>query len=99
MIVDNDLFKSVQVTELINSENVNREFGTKDTFGRFTTTTPLHVAVEYDHVSVVEYLLKVGADVDKEDFSQRTPLDVAVSKKVSQCVIVLFHCIKYGYTQ
>ena len=49
----------------------------------FSTTTPLHVAVEHDHVRIVEYLLKVGADVDKEDSSGRTPLDVAVSKEVS----------------
>ena len=55
-------------------------------------TTPLHVAVEHDHVRIVEFLLKVGADVDKKDSSGRTPLYVAVSKEVSQCVIVLFPC-------
>ena len=77
---------------MINNENVNRELKTRDKYGvryRYsTTTTPLHVAVEHDHVSIVEYLLKVGADVDKEDSSGRTPLDVAVSKKVRLCVIV-----------
>ena len=73
-------------------------FSTTTTTRYDFSTTPLHVAVEYDHVSIVEYLLKVGADVDKEDFSKRTPLDVAVSKQVSQCVIVLFHCVKYEYT-
>ena len=77
---------------MTNSWNVNRTLETPDTYGRFTTTTPLHVAVEHDHVSIVEYLLKVGADVDKKDSSGRTPLDVAVSKKVSLCVIELFHC-------
>ena len=64
---------------------------TQDRYGSFrdrygfstATTTPLHVAVEHDHVRIVEYLLKVGADVDKEDSSGRTPLDVAVSKEVS----------------
>ena len=54
-----------------------------------TTTTPLHVAVEHNRVSIVEYFLKVGADVDKKDSSWRTPLDVAVSKKVSLCVFVV----------
>ena len=67
----------------MNSENVNRELKTQDSYGHFTTTTPLHVAVEHDCVRIVEYLLEVGADVDKEDLSGRTPLDVAVSKKVS----------------
>ena len=42
-----------------------------------TTATPLHVAVEHSQVRIVEYLLRVGADVDKEDSSGRTPLDVA----------------------
>ena len=55
----------------------------RDRYGFSTTTTPLYVAVEHDHVSIVEYILKVGADVDKENLSMRTPLDVAVSKKVS----------------
>ena len=63
-----------------------------DRYGFSTTTTPLHVAVEHDHVRIVEHLLKVGANVDKIDSSRRTPLDVAVSKKVSLCVIELFHC-------
>ena len=67
----------------MNSENVNRELKTEDRYDDFTTTTPLHVAVEHDHVSIVEHLLKVGADVDKENLSMRTPLDVAVSKGVS----------------
>ena len=61
----------------------------RDGFFTSTTTTPLHVAVEYHRVSIVEYLFKVGADVDKEDSSGRTPLDVAVSKKVSLCVFVV----------
>ena len=67
----------------MNSENVNRELKTQDRFGHFTTTTPLHIAVEHDCVRIVEHLLKVGADVDKENLSMRTPLDEAVSKKVS----------------
>ena len=56
---------------------------TQDRYGHFTTTTPLYVAVENDNVRIVEQLLKVGADIDKENLSMRTPLDVAVSKKVS----------------
>ena len=48
----------------------------KDYYG-YSTTTPLYVAVEHSQVRIVEYLLRVGADVDKEDSSGRTPLDVA----------------------
>ena len=60
-------------------------------YGFSTTTTPLHVAVEHDHVRIVKHLLKVGADVDKTDSSGRTPLDVAVSKKVSTyCTCLLY---------
>ena len=72
------------------SENVNKELETQDRYGfSTTTTTPLHVAVEHDHVSIVEYLLKVGADVDKKYSSGRTPLNIAVcNNKVSLCVIV-----------
>ena len=66
---------------LINSENVNRALKTAVQCN-YTTTTPLHVAVENGHVNIVKHLLKVGADVDKEDSSGRTPLDVAVDKKV-----------------
>ena len=32
---------------------------------------------------VVEYLLQVGADVDKKDSRKKTPLDVAAKKDVS----------------
>ena len=78
---------TMQVKRLVNSENVNRTLKTTDQCN-YTAVIPLHVAVEHDHVSIVEYLLKVGADVDKTDSSWRTPLDVAVSKKVSLCVIV-----------
>ena len=89
MIVADDLFKSVQVTELISSKNVNRELKTQDEYGFSTTTTPLHVAVEHGHVRIVEHLLKIGADVDKKDSSMTTPLDVAVFKKVSLLMCTL----------
>ena len=70
------------------TQNRYGSFSNRYGFSTTTTTTPLHVAVEHDQVSIVEYLLKVGADVDMKDSSGRTPLGVAVSKKVSQCVII-----------
>ena len=73
----------------MNSKNVNRTLKTAVQCN-YTAAIPLHVAVEHGQVSIADYLVKVGADVDKEDSSGRTPLDVAVSKKVRLCVIV--HC-------
>ena len=79
----------LQVKKTISSENVNQEltYFEKDPFRshRITaiTGTPLHLAVRSGHVRVVEYLLQVGADLDKKDSRKRTPLDVAAEKRVS----------------
>ncbi|XP_060077074.1 transient receptor potential cation channel subfamily A member 1-like [Ylistrum balloti] len=53
--------------------------------------TPLHRAALFNHVNVVEYLLKQGADIDAQDSQDRTPLLIAASKgcwKTVQCLIV-----------
>ena len=80
----------LQVKKTISSENVNQEltYFEKDVFESRPTSprntgTPLHLAVRSGHVRVVEYLLQVGADVDKKDSLDRTPMDVAVLKDVS----------------
>ena len=75
----------LQVKKTINSENVNQELAYfEDPFhSPHITGTPLHLAVKGGHVRVVEYLLQVGADVDKKDSLDRTPLDVAAEKHVS----------------
>ena len=75
----------LQVMKAINSENVNQELRYFEyPFGSPRTTgTPLYIAVKSGHVRVVEYLLQVGADVDKKDSLYRIPLDVAVKKDVS----------------
>ena len=75
----------LQVMKAINSENVNQRvtyFEYRSGFSRITGT-PLHLAVKSGHVRVVEYLLQVGADVDKKDSREKTPLDVAAEKYVS----------------
>ena len=64
----------------MNSENVNRELKKYTLFGMQCTTTALHEAVRYGQFSIVKYLLKVGADVDKKDSKGRTVLDVAVEE-------------------
>ena len=69
----------------INSENVNQEltyFENQASSSRITAT-PLHLAVKGGHVRVVKYLIQVGADVDKKDSLDRTPLDVAMKNGVS----------------
>ena len=69
--------------EQVNSENVNRELKKEEysLFGmRCTITTTLHEAVRYGQVSIVEYLLQVGADVEKKDSDGRTALEVAVEE-------------------
>ena len=75
----------LQVMKAINSENVNQELTYfEDRFdSRRITATPLHLAIKDGHVRVVEYLLQVGADIDKKDSRKRTPLDIAVWKDVS----------------
>ncbi|XP_021365013.1 transient receptor potential cation channel subfamily A member 1-like isoform X2 [Mizuhopecten yessoensis] len=52
--------------------------------------TPLHRAALFNHVNVVEYLLKQGAEIDAQDSQDRTPLLIAASKgcwKTVQCLI------------
>ena len=39
--------------------------------------TPLMIAAEYGHGAVVELLLEVGAEVDKPNCNQSTPLGMA----------------------
>ncbi|XP_033737356.1 transient receptor potential cation channel subfamily A member 1-like isoform X2 [Pecten maximus] len=53
--------------------------------------TPLHRATLFNHVNVVEYLLKQGADIDAQDSQDRTPLLIAASKgcwRTVQCLMV-----------
>ena len=80
--IDNSM---LQVMKAINRENVNQLLTYFEYLfdSRRITGTPLHLAVRSGHVRVVEYLLQVGADVDKKDSRKRTPLDVAVWKDVS----------------
>ena len=72
----------MKVQKLVNSENVNRELEKEVPcwFGKWRTTTALHEAVRHGQVSIVEYLLQVGADVEKKDSAGRTALDVAVEE-------------------
>ena len=39
--------------------------------------TPLHFAAQYGRLSVVEYLVNHGAQLNPRDNSQRTPLGIA----------------------
>ena len=85
--IDNSM---LQVMKAINSENVNQEltyFEDRSSSPRITTI-PLHLAVKGGHVRVVEYLLQVGADVDKKDSRKKTPLDVAAKNDV--CKLLSF---------
>ena len=75
----------LQVKKTISSRNVHQGLTFFEDQFRFhlITVTPLHIAVRSGHVRVVEYLLQVGADVDKKDSLDRTPLDVAIKNDVS----------------
>ena len=70
----------LQAMKAINSENVNQELAYfEDGFDSpRITVTPLHLAVKGGHVRVVEYLLRVGANVDKKDSQGWTPLDITL---------------------
>ena len=67
----------LKLKKLVNSENLNRELKKDTLFGMWYTTT-LHEAVRYGQVSIMKYLLQIGADVGKKDSDGRTALDVAV---------------------
>lgn len=41
--------------------------------------TAVHVAAEFDHVEVVKLLVGQGADINRRDFDESTPLHVASS--------------------
>ena len=56
--------------KLITSDNVNKE--------GVTGSPPLHDAVEWDQYNIVEYLIKIGADVDQKDSKGMTPLDITL---------------------
>ena len=89
----------LKVKELVNSENVNRELEKKDTWWCgmcYTTTTALHEAVRYGQVSIVEYLLQVGADVEKKDSDGRTALEVAVEEVTKIWHVSIVKGLTYG---
>ena len=68
--------------ELINKSNVNSVIcGTR--------STPLHVAVEHNHLDIVLYLLELGADVHVKNYFHRVPLHFA--KVRTDCLI--FCCV------
>ncbi|XP_023808183.1 myotrophin [Oryzias latipes] len=50
---------------------------------------PLHVASDYGHVDVVEYLISVGADINAKDKYGFTPLISACFEGHLQCVKLL----------
>ena len=56
--------------QLITSDNVNKE--------NVNGYTPLFYAVEFNHYTIVEYLIKIGAEVDQDSFGE-TPLDIIFS--------------------
>jgi transient receptor potential cation channel subfamily A protein 1 len=53
--------------------------------------TPLHRAVMFDHVEVVEYLIELGADIDSLDKENRTPLLLAASRNCLRVVAFLIN--------
>ena len=68
--------------ELINKSNVNSVI-------HGTRSTPLHVAVEHNHLDIVIYLLELGADVHVKDYDHSVPLHYA--KVRTDCLI--FCCV------
>ena len=56
--------------KLITSDNVNKE----DVNG----SPPLHYAIKWNRYNIVEYLIKIGADVDQKNSFGRTPLDITL---------------------
>ena len=68
--------------ELINKSNVNSVI-------RGTSRTPLHVAVEHNHLEIVLYLLELGADVHVKDYFRNIPLHFA--KVRTDCLV--FCCV------
>ena len=67
---------------MVNSGNVNSSVKSvhRRRRGRIISTTLLHVAVLHFHVDVMVYLLQIGADADKRDAYERTPLDILITK-------------------
>ena len=70
----------------------DRSFSATSTF----TTSLLHIAIEYGHVSIIEYLLKAGADVDKKNSLGEVPLDVAV-RQVSYPSVLHLHAFHHNH--
>ena len=67
--------------ELINKSNVNSVI-------HGTSSTPLHVAVQHNHLEIVLYLLELGADVHVKDYVRSVPLHYA--KVRTDCLIFCF---------
>lgn len=77
-----------QLKELILSNNVdiNKTINHKD-------FSVLHRAVELGHSNCVRILLLHGANVDAKDSLGRSPIDIALSTKHFECMVLL---IEYG---
>ena len=56
---------------------------------KFSRFVPLHHAVESNNKSVVELLLKNGANIEVRDFVNRTPLHLAAEKNLISIVKIL----------
>lgn len=70
------------VKTLVTSEDVNRELS-----GR----PPLHIAADYGHTEVVDYLISKGADVNAVDKHGFTPLLCACYEGHRDCAELLLN--------
>mmetsp|Transcript_27314 Transcript_27314/g.70883 ORF Transcript_27314/g.70883 Transcript_27314/m.70883 type:complete len:798 (+) Transcript_27314:252-2645(+) len=74
----NEVERLSAVVDLLTSRGANVNFAD------YNGWTPLHVAVQCGHVSLVEALMAAGADVLHEDNSGKLPVDYACNSKGTQ---------------
>ena len=73
--LESQLFKAIrdgnlQVVQALIQKGVNLDC--KNDYGQ----TPLHHAVLYEKVTIVELLLEKGAKIEEDNFEQLTPLQI-----------------------
>lgn len=79
----NEYFNSIKIIELL------LEKGAKPNLADADRATPLHYAAAHDLTAATDQLLSYGADQTKRDKWNKTPLDIAHTKKNSGVIQAL----------
>ncbi|KAH8249125.1 hypothetical protein KR032_006264 [Drosophila birchii] len=75
--IKNGEIDAVQAAFQNNAQNVNEEIK-----GRY----PVHYAADFGHLNVLEFLIDIGADVDRKDKHGITPILAAIWEGHTSCV-------------